>query len=180
MRWQTKYSGWNRTFDGEKCVSWAGIGGWRPGMLIGSKIGRMGTKAVARKLPPARYQEAKIHRLRGEFDAGASAVANGSPSTCRKMIAIETALDASSSMENRCDAGLVVSNPMPNRPFPLDAPPINLPAGIATGDLIHRYYTNQEQINGGNWIAIQRSSAGMAWGPCSSAEFRAGRGAPVR
>ena len=38
---------------------------------------------------------------------------------------------------------------MPNRPFRIDAPPINQPLTAATRDLIHRFYTNQEQINGG-------------------------------
>ena len=38
---------------------------------------------------------------------------------------------------------------MPNRPFRIDAFPINQPLSVATRDLIHRFYTNQEQINGG-------------------------------
>jgi acid phosphatase len=38
---------------------------------------------------------------------------------------------------------------MPNRPFRIDAPPIDQPLSAATRDLIHRFYTNQEQINGG-------------------------------
>ena len=38
---------------------------------------------------------------------------------------------------------------MPNRPFRIDAPPIDQPLSAATRDLVHRFYTNQEQINGG-------------------------------
>ena len=38
---------------------------------------------------------------------------------------------------------------MPNRPFRIDASPINQPLTVPTRDLIHRFYTNQEQINGG-------------------------------
>ena len=38
---------------------------------------------------------------------------------------------------------------IPNKPFRLDAPPVNKPLNVATRDLIHRFYQNQEQINGG-------------------------------
>ena len=38
---------------------------------------------------------------------------------------------------------------LPNRPFRLDAPPIDQPLSLATRDLIHRFYNNQEQIDGG-------------------------------
>ncbi len=38
---------------------------------------------------------------------------------------------------------------LPNRPFRIDAPPINLPLSTATPDLVHRFYQNKEQINGG-------------------------------
>ncbi|MEO9135522.1 MAG: acid phosphatase [Casimicrobiaceae bacterium] len=38
---------------------------------------------------------------------------------------------------------------LPNRPFQIDAPPINLPLSTATRDLVHAFYRNQEQIDGG-------------------------------
>ena len=38
---------------------------------------------------------------------------------------------------------------MPNRPFRIDQPPVNLPLTTPTRDLVHRFYQNQEQINGG-------------------------------
>ncbi len=38
---------------------------------------------------------------------------------------------------------------LPNRPFRIDAPPINLPLSVATRDLVHKFYQNQEQIDGG-------------------------------
>ncbi len=38
---------------------------------------------------------------------------------------------------------------LPNKPFRIDAPPINLPLSVATRDVIHKFYQNQEQINGG-------------------------------
>src|SRR5262245_16362890 len=38
---------------------------------------------------------------------------------------------------------------LPNKPFRIDAPPINMPLSVATRDLIHKFYPQQEQINGG-------------------------------
>jgi acid phosphatase len=38
---------------------------------------------------------------------------------------------------------------LPNRPFRIDAPPVDLPLSVKTRDLIHAFYRNQEQINGG-------------------------------
>ena len=38
---------------------------------------------------------------------------------------------------------------LPNKPFRIDAPPINLPLSTPTRDLIHEFYRNQEQIDGG-------------------------------
>ncbi len=38
---------------------------------------------------------------------------------------------------------------LPNAPFRIDAPPVNLGLEIATPDLVHRFYQNQEQIDGG-------------------------------
>jgi phospholipase C len=36
-----------------------------------------------------------------------------------------------------------------NRPFRIDAPRVNLPLSVKTRDLIHAFYRNQEQIDGG-------------------------------
>ena len=38
---------------------------------------------------------------------------------------------------------------MANRPFRIDAAPVNKPLSVATRDLVHRFYQNQEQIHGG-------------------------------
>jgi len=38
---------------------------------------------------------------------------------------------------------------LPNQPFAIDRPPINLSLATATGDLVHQFYENQEQIDGG-------------------------------
>jgi phospholipase C len=50
---------------------------------------------------------------------------------------------------------------LPNRPFRIDAPPINMPLDKATRDLIHKFYPQQEQINGGrNDRFVEVSDAG--------------------
>ncbi|HXU66228.1 MAG TPA: acid phosphatase [Casimicrobiaceae bacterium] len=50
---------------------------------------------------------------------------------------------------------------LPNRPFRIDAPPINLPLSTPTRDLIHEFYRNQEQIDGGrNDRFVEASDAG--------------------
>jgi acid phosphatase len=38
---------------------------------------------------------------------------------------------------------------LPNAPFRIDAPPISLPLSAPTRDLVHRFYQNQAQIDGG-------------------------------
>ena len=38
---------------------------------------------------------------------------------------------------------------LPNRPFRIDGPPVNMPLNVPTRDLIHKFYPQQEQINGG-------------------------------
>lgn len=50
---------------------------------------------------------------------------------------------------------------MPNAPFRIDAPPVNLPLASATRDLTHRFYQNQLQINGGkNDMFVAYTDAG--------------------
>jgi acid phosphatase len=55
---------------------------------------------------------------------------------------------------------------LPNKPFQIDGPPINLPASVPTRDLIHRYYQNIEQINGGrnNRFAAVSDAGGLVMG----------------
>jgi phospholipase C len=51
---------------------------------------------------------------------------------------------------------------LPNRPFRIDAPPINLPLSVPTRDLIHKFYPQQEQINGGannRFVAVSDAGA---------------------
>ena len=55
---------------------------------------------------------------------------------------------------------------MPNRPFRIDAPPINMPLSVPTRDLIHKFYPQQEQINGGrnNRFAEVSDAGGLTMG----------------
>jgi acid phosphatase len=51
---------------------------------------------------------------------------------------------------------------LPNRPFRIDAPAINLPLSERTRDLIHKFYPQQEQINGGRndrFVAVSDAGA---------------------
>lgn len=51
---------------------------------------------------------------------------------------------------------------LPNRPFRIDAPPVNLPLSAPTSDLVHKFYQNQDQINGGRndrFVAVSDSGA---------------------
>jgi acid phosphatase len=58
---------------------------------------------------------------------------------------------------------------LPNKPFRIDAPPGGVPgvaASVTTPDLVHRYYNNQMQINGGanNMFAAYSDAGGLAMG----------------
>jgi len=55
---------------------------------------------------------------------------------------------------------------LPNRPFRIDAPPIGIPLAVETRDLVHRFYQNQEQINGGknNMFAAVSDAGGLVMG----------------
>ncbi len=55
---------------------------------------------------------------------------------------------------------------LPNRPFRIDAPPISLPLSAPTPDLTHKFYQQQEQINGGrnDRFAAVSSAGGLVMG----------------
>ena len=56
--------------------------------------------------------------------------------------------------------------PLPNRPFRLDLPPYRLGINQLTRDLVHRFYENQEQINGGSnsHFAAVSDAGGLSMG----------------
>lgn len=55
---------------------------------------------------------------------------------------------------------------LPNQPFQIDAPPVNLPPSVQSRDLVHRFYQNIEQINGGlnNRFAAVSDAGGLVMG----------------
>lgn len=59
-----------------------------------------------------------------------------------------------------------INTPLPNQPFRIDAEPLNLPLNISTRDLVHRFYQNLEQINGGlnNKFAAISDAGGLTMG----------------
>ncbi|MGZ8136015.1 MAG: alkaline phosphatase family protein, partial [Methylococcaceae bacterium] len=61
---------------------------------------------------------------------------------------------------------LAINVQLANRPFRIDAPPVNLAASVQSCDLVHRFYQNQEQINGGknNKFAAISDGGGLAMG----------------
>jgi len=51
---------------------------------------------------------------------------------------------------------------LPNQPFRLDTAPVNKPYNVVTRDLVHRFYQNQEQIDGGKmdkYVAVSDAGA---------------------
>ena len=64
------------------------------------------------------------------------------------------------------DADPAFPQDLPNRPFRIDAPPVNLPLSVATRDLVHKFYQNQEQINGGrnDRFVARRDAGALAMG----------------
>jgi acid phosphatase len=51
---------------------------------------------------------------------------------------------------------------LPNRPFRMDLPPVSVPLSGHTRDLIHKFYPQQEQINGGRndrFVAVSDAGA---------------------
>ena len=55
---------------------------------------------------------------------------------------------------------------LPNRPFRIDADGINRPLSVPTRDLVHRFYQNKEQIDGGanDRFAALSDAGGLAMG----------------
>jgi acid phosphatase len=55
---------------------------------------------------------------------------------------------------------------LPNRPFRIDAPPVSLPLSVPTRDVVHKFYQNQEQIDGGrnDRFAATSDAGGLALG----------------
>ena len=63
---------------------------------------------------------------------------------------------------------------MPNRPFRIDAPPVNRPPTVVVPSPIHDYFYHQEQINGGrnNMFAAMSQVGGWTMGHYDGSVFK--------
>jgi acid phosphatase len=92
---------------------------------------------------------------------GANGIANATPSQFTQVDRDGTALATLPPVWNGKVPDPDFPSDLPNRPFRIDAPPVNLPLSVPTRDLVHRFYQNVEQINGGrNDRFVAASDAG--------------------
>jgi len=63
---------------------------------------------------------------------------------------------------------------MPNRPFRVDAPPVNRPPTVVVPSPIHDFFYNQEQVNGGrnNMFAAMSNVGGWTMGHYDGSRFK--------
>ena len=80
---------------------------------------------------------------------GANGIANATPAQYTQVDRDSTPLPHLPPVWKGKDADPAFPSDLPNKPFRIDAPPVNLPLSVATRDVIHKFYQNQEQINGG-------------------------------
>jgi len=92
---------------------------------------------------------------------GANGIANASPAMYTQVDRDGSVLRHLPPVWKGKDFDRAFPQDLPNKPFRIDAPPINLPLSVATRDVVHRFYQNQEQINGGrNDRFVAASDAG--------------------
>jgi phospholipase C len=92
---------------------------------------------------------------------GANGIANATPAQYTQMDRDGRPLATLPPVWKGKDPDPAFPRDLPNRPYRIDAPPINLPLSTATRDLIHEFYRNQEQIDGGrNDRFVAASDAG--------------------
>ena len=92
---------------------------------------------------------------------GANGVSNATPAQYTQVDRDGTPLNTLPPVWKGKDPDPAFPRNLPNRPFRIDAPPVNLALSTKTRDLIHAFYRNQEQINGGrNDRFVAASDAG--------------------
>jgi len=80
---------------------------------------------------------------------GANGIANATPAQFTQVDRDGTTLPHLPPVWKGKDADPAFPKDLPNKPFRIDAPPVNLPLSVPTRDLIHKFYPQQEQINRG-------------------------------
>ena len=96
------------------------------------------------------------------FFPGANGIANASPESMTQRDRDGSVLPRLPAVWKGKTADPAYPQDLPNRPYRLDAPPVNMPLAKATQDLVHRFYQNQEQIDGGRndrFVAASDSGA---------------------
>ncbi|HEY7902934.1 MAG TPA: acid phosphatase [Casimicrobiaceae bacterium] len=96
------------------------------------------------------------------FFPGANGIANASPDSMTQRDRDGSVLPRLPAVWKGKAADPAYPQDLPNRPYRLDAPPVNMPLAKATQDLVHRFYQNQEQIDGGRndrFVAASDSGA---------------------
>ncbi len=105
--------------------------------------------------------------LYGSFP-GANGIANA---TAAEKLQLD--LDGKTALSNQPAVWGHTSDPtwskitsLPNSPYSLDASPVSAPTSMVTPDLVHRFYQNQMQINGGanNMFAAYSNRGGLSMG----------------
>jgi acid phosphatase len=92
---------------------------------------------------------------------GADGVANATPEQYTQVDYDGTPLPHLPPVWKGKDPDPAFPQKLPNKPFRLDLPPANVPLSGHTRDLIHKFYQQQEQINGGrNDRFVEVSDAG--------------------
>ena len=92
---------------------------------------------------------------------GADGVANATPSQYMQVDRDGRVLATLPAVWNGKTASPDFPTDLPNKPFRIDAPPISLSLSVPTRDLVHHFYQNVEQINGGrNDRFVAASDAG--------------------
>src|SRR4029434_9460917 len=92
---------------------------------------------------------------------GANGIANATPAQFTQVDRDGTVLATLPPVWNGKASSPDFPTDLSNRPFRADAPPITLPLSVPTRDLVHRFYQNVEQINGGrNDRFVAASDAG--------------------
>ena len=97
---------------------------------------------------------------------GADGIANATPEQSTQVDVDGKALPHLPPVWKGNDPDPAFPKDLPNKPFRIDAPPINLPLSTPTRDLIHKFYQQQEQINGGrnNRFAEVSDAGGLTMG----------------
>ena len=80
---------------------------------------------------------------------GANGIANATPEQYIQVDRDGTTLAHLPPVWKGKNADPAYPDSLPNKPFRLDLPPVNMPLTVATRDTVHKFYPQQEQINGG-------------------------------